>query len=319
MARNSLLACALVSACFVCILLFVTSCARDPESGLHEYGAIRMGTEVRVLLHAEDEASALAAASEVFDRIAYLDSLLSDYRSDSELARVARAAGARPVVVSDALVRVLLHALRLARDTDGAFDPTVGPVTVLWREARRNGDIPDSAATARAAQLVDWRAIELDTLHRTVRLARPGMRLDLGGIAKGFAADEALRILRDRNHARALIVFGGEIVAGDAPPGEAGWRVRSSLLPDRQFMIANRALSASGDAEQFVIANGQRYSHVIDTRTGLGLTSGTSATVLAEDGMTADALATAVTALPPDRQTAFITSHPEASFHLVRR
>ena len=296
----------------------VLACAGEPSLERFEYRSIRMGTEVRILLYAEQEAGAAAAAGEAFHRIAQLDSLFSDYRTDSEIAQLAFVAGAEPLVVSDELIIVMQRALGLARETDGAFDPSVGPLTALWRNARRTGTQPDSLDLARAALLVDWQAIELDTVARTIRLARPGMRLDLGGIAKGHAADEALEILRTHGFPRALVSFGGEIVAGEAPPGEAGWTVRSDLLPDSTFVLANRALSVSGDTEQFLVVEGVRYSHVIDIGTRRGLANGASATVLARDGMTADALATAVSLLAGERQLRFVAAHPEATFMLPR-
>jgi thiamine biosynthesis lipoprotein len=296
----------------------VLACTAGPSLERFEYRSIRMGTEVRILLYAEQEAGAAAAVGEAFHRIAQLDSLFSDYRTDSEIAQLAFFAGAEPLVVSDELLTVMQCALRLARETGGAFDPSVGPLSVLWRNARRTGTHPDSLELARAATLVDWQAIDIDTVHRTIRLARPGMRLDLGGIAKGYAADEALDILRAHGFPHALVSFGGEIVAAEAPPGEAGWTVRSDLLPDSTFVLSNRALSASGDAEQFLVVDGVRYSHVIDISARRGLTNGASATVFARDGMTADALATAVSLLAGERQLRFVTAHPEATFMLPR-
>jgi thiamine biosynthesis lipoprotein len=299
-------------------LLFVIACGRDAAAPF-EYRAIRMGTEMRIRVHASDEPEAAAAAALAFHRVAELDSLLSDYRTDSEVEAVAAAAGRAPVRISRELADVLAAALRLARETDGAFDPTVGPMTVLWREARRTGERPDSVALAAARDLVAWRDVELDTVRRSLRLSRPGMRLDLGGIAKGYAADAALRVMRGHGFTRVLVVFGGEIVAGDAPPGQAGWTVRSEVRPDSSFVLLNNALSASGDAEQFILIDGQRYSHVIDPGTGRGLSTNETATVLAPDGMTADALATAVTLLADDRRAGFVARHDEAMFFFHHR
>jgi thiamine biosynthesis lipoprotein len=151
--------------------------------------------------------------------------------------------------------------------------------------------LPDAAVLDSARALVGWRLVVLDSAARTASLARPGMRLDPGGIAKGYAADEALAAMRAEGVERALVVFGGEIVAGAPPPGAHGWIVE---LPGGDSLeLAEAAIASSGDAEQFVVIGGRRYSHVVDPRTGLGLSGGAGATVMARDGLTADALATA--------------------------
>lgn len=275
-----------------------------------------MGTEARIVLYARDRAHADSAAAAAFDRIAEIDRALSDYRLDSEVAAVAAAAGDSAVIVGDDFVRVLTAALEVARTTAGAFDPSAGPLTALWREARRAGHMPHDTAVARALALVDWRCVHLDPARRTVRLEKPGMRLDFGGIAKGFAADEAIAVLRSRGAPRSLVVFGGEIVAGDPPPGEAGWQI--ALGGGAQRSLANVAISSSGDAEQFIEIGGVRYSHVLDPRTGRPLVDGIAATVIAPDGITADALATAVTVLDSADRATFIADRPWADFHIRR-
>lgn len=292
------------------------ACAAEPPLTRFEYAAVRMGSEVRILLYANEQREAAVAAAAAFARIAHLDSLLSDYRTDSEIDSVARAAGGAPVAISDELLLVMRHALHLAEETGGAFDPTVGPVTRVWRSARRVGREPDPVLIAAAHSLVDWRSVELDTVRRTIRLTAVGMRLDLGGIAKGYAADEALQVLAGRGMSSALIVFGGDIVAGRAPPNEIGWRVRVQTGPDSVIHLVNAALSTSGDSEQFLEIDGVRYSHVIDPRTSRGLTRRVQATVRAPDGITADALATAVTLLEGDRRARLIAAHPEAQVHI---
>jgi thiamine biosynthesis lipoprotein len=274
-----------------------------------------MGTEARLVLFARDRTHADSAAAAAFARIARIDRALSDYRIDSEVATVAAAAGDSAVVVSQDFVHVLSAALDLARATGGAFDPTAGPLTSLLREARRAHRPAADSAVARALALVNWRCVRLNPAERTVRLDRPGMRLDFGGIAKGFAADEALAALRAHEAPRSLVVFGGEIVAGEPPPGRPGWTV--TLDDGTERLLARRALSTSGDAEQFLEIGGVRYSHVIDARDGRPLTSRITATVLAPDGMTADALATAVTVLDSAARVPFIAERPWAEF-LVR-
>lgn len=265
-----------------------------------EFAQVHMGMEVRLVLFAAESSVARSAAAAAFDRIRKLEDTMSDYRDESEVRRLAQRPG-EWVRVSADLFAVLVDALRLSRQSAGAFDPTVGPVVALWRAARRTGRLP-SADTLRAArQRVGWALVELDSLRRAVRLARPGMLLDLGGIAKGYILDQALLVLREVGVTRALLVAGGDIVAGDAPPGLRGWRIETTgageSIRRQAASLANGALSTSGDSEQFVVINGVRYSHVVDPRTGMALTSGRRAYVIAGTGAVADGLATAFTVM----------------------
>lgn len=274
-----------------------------PGAGRHEFTQVHMGLPVRIVLHAASEVEARAAATAAFDRIAALDRMMSDYRDDSELRAVERRAGAW-APVSPELFDVLTRAVGIARATEGAFDPTVGPLVAVWREARRIGRLPAPAALQRARALVGWRHLALDPDARAVRLAHPGMRLDLGGIAKGYILQKAMRTLGDHGVTRALVEAGGDIVVGDAPPGREGWRIDVPGAPDaltaRAASLTHAALATSGPAAQFVDIDGVRYSHTIDPRSGLALTTPFTARVIAAEGATADALATALTVLGPD-------------------
>jgi thiamine biosynthesis lipoprotein len=251
-----------------------------------------MGSVTRITIYARDD-SAIPAA---FARIKELDEKLSDYKPDSELKRVCRTAHERPVRVSDDLFRVLEAAQHISRDTDGAFDVTIGPVTHLWRQRK----LP----TPEAMRRVGFRNLVLDPKERTVFLKLAGMQLDLGGIAKGFAADEALAVLQSRGVSIALVAVSGDLAIGDPPPGKEGWTIK--LEPaDRQLTLRNVAVSTSGDSEQSIEINGVHYSHIIDPQTGLGLTSHIAATVIAPRGLLADPLATAVSVLGKTKGTAY--------------
>lgn len=293
-------------------------CVSEPVLERFEYRAIHMGTKARVVLYATDSTRADRAAAAAFARLAQLDRALSDYRMDSELSAISARAGAAAIPVGAELYEILRRALELAEETDGGFDVTAGPLSALWRAARLTGRSPAAVSLQQARELVGWRFLELDTVARTVRLARPGMRLDLGGIAKGYAVDRALDVLRGHGVDRALVALGGEIALGRAPPDRQGWRIAVGRDGSARGMLVleNVALSSSGDTEQFVELDGVRHSHVIDPRTGLGLTDGVAATVIAPDGMTADAYATIVTVLDPARRATFIAAHPEARFYV---
>jgi FAD:protein FMN transferase len=268
-----------------------------------ESSQVHMGLPVRILLHAPDAGRAQSATAAAFARIAALDRMMSDYRPDSELRRL-EAGGTAWTPVSPDLLEVLTTAVTIARATDGAFDPTVGPLVQLWRASRKSGKLPAPDALEAARALVGWRHLEIDRGRGAIRLAKPGMRLDLGGIAKGYILQQALRTLRQAGLGRALIDTGGDIIVGSGPPGLAGWRIDAAdadaVFRQRASQLTNAAIATSGDESQFVEIDGVRYSHIVDPRTGLGLTHQVTARVIARDGAIADALATALAVMGPE-------------------
>lgn len=269
----------------------------------YEFAAPHMGTEFRILLYAPNERRAERAAAAAFRRVAELDEMMSDYRSSSELMRLCERAGDGWIAISPELFYVLARAQAVAARTGGAFDVTAAPLVRLWRRARRRGELPSSERVAEARALTGYRLLRLDAKRRRARLVKPGMRLDLGGIAKGYAADEALATLRRHEITRALVAASGDIRAGDAPPDAAGWRVGVAGLdganapPLETLLLRNAAVSTSGDAAQSVTIGGVRYSHILDPRTGVGLRDRRSVTVVARDGITSDALDTAASVI----------------------
>ncbi|MEX2264210.1 MAG: FAD:protein FMN transferase [Bryobacteraceae bacterium] len=253
-----------------------------------------MGTLASITLYAEDANQAQRGFVKAFKRIAELDRILSDYKPDSQLSRVCDAQ--RPVHPD--LFRVLVTAQRLAAETEGAFDITAGPVVRIWRAARVGKRLPDETAIAEALGRSGYRKLQMSKSDRVVRCLAPGMQLDAGGIAKGYAADEALAVLRAQGIASALVALGGDIAASDAPPGKPGWTVRAQ---DETLLLSHAAVSTSGDEFQFLEVDGIRYSHIVDPRTGMPLRGSRRFSVVADEAMTADSLATAVSVLGPKR------------------
>jgi len=309
-------------------LLLDSSCAgrKRVEWGRFEFTEPQMGAPFRIVLYALDKPAADAAARLAFDRIKQLNDILSDYDTDSELSRLSQTAGSgRRVKVSDDLWRVLERSQDLARRTDGAFDVTVGPAVSLWRKARREKKLPDQAKLAEALKAVGYQKLRLDAKRHTAELLAPYMRLDLGAIAKGYAVDEALKVLRLRGITRALVSGGGDRVAGDPPPGRKGCRIEVAPLdvtnapPARFVLLANAGLATSGDLFQHLEIDGKRYSHIVDPHTGVGLTDHSLVTVIARDGITADGLSTAVSVLGPKRGIEFVEETPGAAVHIMRR
>lgn len=303
------------------VLLIAATVSPRAESTLarFDYSQPHMGTLVRIVLYAPSEPVAVAGVNAAFARIAALDAALSDYRDSSELMQVSRQAGGGPVPISDGLFRVLRASQQVARASDGAFDVTAGALSVLWRQARRQNAMPDAERIAAARALVGHTKLELDEASRTVRLRQPNMQLDLGGIAKGFAADEAVAVLATRGIRRALVAAGGDIVAAEPPPGAESWRIAIATLdggdraPSDHLALRNAAVSTSGDTEQFLVVGGIRRSHIFDPRTGQALSGRSSVTTVAPTGAMSDALATAVSVMGPVAGLRLVDTIPEAS------
>ena len=309
------------------LVIFACGCATRREENLsrYEFTQPQMGLPFRIVLYARDENAARQAARAGFGRIKQLNDIFSDYDSDSELSRLSQTSGQqKKVPLSPDLWKVLERAQQLARTTDGAFDITVGPVVNLWRKARREKKFPDAQKLAAARARVGYKNLLLDPRNHSAELLVPDMRLDLGAIAKGYAVDEALKVLRTNDVTRALVAGGGDMAAGDAPPGQRGWRIEVAPLdvlnapPARFVWLRNAGLATSGDLFQHLEIDGRRYSHIVDPHTGIGLTDHSLVTVIAPDGVTADGLSTAVSVLGPERGIQLVEATRGAAVHIVR-
>lgn len=282
-----------------------------------------MGTVARIVIYAASSEAAATATHSAFERIRELDNVLSDYKAESELTRLSHQSGGLPVQIGSDLFRVLAAAQNLAVRSDGAFDVTAGPVIRLWRRARRQRALPEADRITAALELTGFHRLTLDAKQQTARLAKTGMLLDVGGVAKGYAADEALEMLKRAGIERALVALGGDIAVSNPPPGKKGWSIEIAALNladaprPPPLLLHNAAVSTSGDAEQFVEIGGIRYSHIIDPRTGKALTGRRSITVVAPHGIDSDALATAVTVMQPEQGLKLIDSRPNTTALIV--
>jgi thiamine biosynthesis lipoprotein len=299
--------------------------AAEPKLTRFTYTEPQMGTTFKIILYAPDQAAADRAAKAAFARVVELDGIMSDYKPASELMRLCAKAGGEPVKVSDDLWTVLERAQEVSKRSDGAFDVTVGPLVRLWRRARRTRELPDADDLAKAKALVGYDKVKLDAKGHTVQLAKEGMRLDLGGIAKGYAADQALAVLKKHGLPRALVAAGGDIALGDAPPDTTAWTVGIAPVddpeskPKKYLLLTNAAVSTSGDAEQFVEIGGTRYSHIVDPKTGIGLVGRMTATVVAPNGLWSDPLTKVVAVLGPEKGFAIIEETKGVSGYFVRK
>jgi thiamine biosynthesis lipoprotein len=261
-----------------------------------------------------------------FRRIADLDRILSDYIPDSELNQLSRTAGTgRWVALSPDLWFLLRRSAAVSRHTRGAFDVTVGPYVQLWRRTRRQGQLPGAEALEQARKAVGYQYISFDKKTKAVRLAVPGMQLDMGAIGKGYAVDEALKVITRAGIKAALVDGGGNIVVSQAPPGTRGWQVSLSVPAPSdtarviRLHLRRQAVATSGDLYQYVQLDGVRYSHILNPFTGLGLTDQSLVTILARTGLEADWLSTSVSVLGPEKGLALADRTRGAAAAFVRR
>jgi FAD:protein FMN transferase len=273
-----------------------------------------MGTRCAVELWAEDRSSGEAAIEAVFADMRHIDASMSTYKPDSEVSRVNRDAARAPVVVSAELHALLQTAQDYSRLSSGVFDITYASVGYLYDY--RAHQRPDDQAIDAALPGVDYRQLRLDPVRHTVAFGRPGMRIDLGGIAKGYAVDRGIDILKARGFTRAMVNAGGDTrVAGDrfGKPWVIGIR-----HPDRKDEVVLRipltdaAFSTSGDYERYFEEGGVRYHHILDPKTGRSPHAVRSVTVIASNATRTDGLTKTVFILGPEAGLDFINRLPDA-------
>ena len=283
-----------------------------PLLALERFEAVEphMGTMVRVVVYARNVEQARGAFRAAFARVADLDAILSDYRPESELNLLCEQPS---MVVSRDLFRVLAASQRLAEETDGAFDVTAGPLTRLWRQARKSKVLPDVGALEQARRLTGWRKLALDASTRQATLAASGMRLDVGGIGKGYAASEALARVSGFGIASAMVALSGDIAVSDPPPGKAGWGLRSSCLKVRgTSSCATRRYRQRGTASNFSMPGACAIRTSWNPATGRALTRRIAVSVVAPTGLEADGLDTAISVLGVERGLTLMKRHADA-------
>lgn len=299
-----------------CALLLLGAGAAD-EPGVTRAFRYMMGTQITVQAVGGDEAARAAAIEEAYAAFAEIDRLMSNYRDDSELSRVNRRAAEEAVTVSEPLMAVLAAAEDVSRKSGGAFDVSVGPLVKLWGFHDKQARVPSAEELQRVRPLVDFKNIALDRKASTVRFARAGVEIDLGGIAKGFAVELAASVLRRAGLAGLIDAGGNQYLLGH-PPGKAAWSIG---LRDPQFAgkllgvldAPEGSVSTSAAYASFLTANGRRYGHILDPRSLQPSEASLSVTVVSPDATLADALSTAAYVLGPQQGLKLIESYPGAS------
>ena len=312
---------------FLSLLFGGCRTSAQPEPNLQKFGfeSDHMGTLFTITLYATNSAVARTAAEAAFRRVAALDEIMSDYRADSELNLLCEKSVGQPVPISTELFDVFMKTQRISEMSDGAFDVTIGPFVRLWRFSRKRKTLPTAAEIQSARAAFGWRNLRLDGERRTATLLVPNMRLDLGGIAKGYAADEALRVLRTHGIPRAMAAASGDFAVGDSPPDRPGWKIGITAIDERNnqasrmVTLHNCGISTSGDTEQAIEIEGRRYSHIVDAATGLGLTNRIQVSVIAPDATTSDGLATALCVMGVERGLALMNKTPKTAALIFTR
>ncbi|HET7696883.1 MAG TPA: FAD:protein FMN transferase [Vicinamibacterales bacterium] len=282
----------------------------------HEATRVSMGCVYAIVTYGRDAAALARITEDAFDEVDRIDRLMSHYRPESPLSRVNREAAQHPVGVDPELFDFIAEALRYSRESDGAFDVTVGPLMKAWGFFRGEGRMPSDGELAAARRGVGAAHVRLNPADHTIAFDRPGVELDLGGIAKGYAVDRAVALLKRRGVTAALVSAGGSTIYGlGAPPGRDAWDVEiqdplDSRRIARTVTLRDRALSVAGRSEKSFESGGVTYSHIMDPRTGRPVQGMLSVAVLAPTGTAADALDNALFVLGRERSQPYLRALP---------
>ena len=271
------------------------------EPQRYEFEHPQMGTTFRFVVYAQDDSTVIKAFLSAKKEIDRLNQMMSDYLPESELNLLSRSSGTDTwIKVSDELWEIMALSKKIAKKSKGDFDPTIGPLSRLWRRAIRRQEVPDPAKINEALSQVGYRLIKMNTSRKEILLKEKNMKLDLGGIAKGYAVDAAFEVFQHFGLKTVLVDGGGDLRLGDPPKGQKGWKVEVSGLDnegktyEKRVELSNCAIATSGAKYKYVEANGQKYSHIIDPKTGMGIIERRLVTVIAPTCTLADALASLV-------------------------
>ena len=271
-----------------------------------------MGTFARVIIVAPNSIIAQKAASDAFAAIEKVDDLMSDYKDDSDIGIVNKEAFQRPVQVSESTFEVIQRSIKFSKLTDGAFDITVGPLVALFRKEKETLIAPTQEEIEQAKLKVGYEKLILDEDNRTVRFSVVGMKLDLGGIAKGYGIDKATEAIQEAGALGAMVDVGGDVRCFGTPPESRKYWVIGIQNPNiddktnesglvMTLKANNRAITTSGDYQQFVVIEGKKQSHIINRKTGTGAEGLSSVTIITNNATDADALATAVSVMGAEK------------------
>lgn len=296
----------------IILFLFVKCLAHShTQPDLIKYSYVRpmMGTSFKIVLYSSSQNVADQAAQAAFHKVEELNQIFSNYLENSEVSLLTQSAETASVEVSEELWKVLVKSEELKENSQGVFDISIGRLTKLWRRSIRRQEMPDHQLIKDLISR-DSTSITLNKDKKLVRLSEDVL-LDFGGIAKGFAVDEVYGVLLKHGISMALIDGGGDIYAGQAPPGKSGWKLKVEGA-DETIIIEHEAVASSGSTYQYIYHNDIKYSHIIDPRSGYGVTDPEPTAVIALSCMMADAAASILSILQKeDERSAFLMQYPD--------
>jgi len=279
-----------------------------------EFPNNKMGSSFNLIFYHTDSLEAVSIAKECFLIVDSLNTIFSDYSPQSEVSKLTLQKNLSGIKVSDELFSVMIMSRDAWKRSSKTFDITIGALSQLWRKAKQvtkdspgENRFPSEAEIKTAKDLTGFKNLILNERSKTITFKKSGTRLDFGGIVPGYAAQKIIDLLKAKNINSALVDASGDIVTSDAPPGKDGWVIGINVpeneneILDKKLELKNFAVSTSGDVYRYTIHNGIKYSHIIDPRTGYGVTSQRNVTVIAKYGADADWLATACSILPIKR------------------
>jgi thiamine biosynthesis lipoprotein len=263
-----------------------------------------MGSPFSIIFYCDDSAKAMGLSKECFALVDSLNNVFSDYSSSSEVGLLASMPVVKDQKVSDELFEMILRSKQAWIRSGKTFDITIGALTQLWRNAKKENRFPSAEEIKTTKDLTGFKNLVINERSKTISFKKPGIRFDFGGIVPGYVAQRVMDLLKGKNISIALVDASGDIVMGEAPPGKEGWTIAINLpeseteVWNKKLELKNFAVSTSGDVYRYTIHEGKKYSHIIDARTGYGITSQRNVTVIASHGADADWLATACSILP---------------------
>ena len=295
------------------ILGTIIACSSKEDTSPVKRTQLLMGTLVQITIPGPSSPESLASVDKAFDEITRIEKLLSSHLDTSEISQLNKNAGGELIAVSAETMKLIQEGIRWGENSQGNFDITIGPLIKLWDFEGGHKKVPDLDSLEETIALVNYKNIEIN--ENKVRLKLPGMALDMGGIAKGYAVDRAIEILKKSGVKGAIINAGGDLMAFGKRSAKAAWVIglqhpRNPEEISASFEAENSnggtAVATSGDYQKFFIVDGQRYSHILDPQTGMPNRDVISATVTAPSVMQADILATIVFILGPDKGKEFL-------------
>ena len=297
-----------------CVLILLSGCSKEDK--VYKESRMVMDTLCTITVVSPSEEKAREAINAGFARIKKIEQLLNFFSPESELTAINRASGSSPVKVNKETLEIIKKAVEIADYTNGAFDPTIGPVIKLWRFSRQTPgpSIPSIDEIKNALRFVDYKKIKINISASEVFLEKKGMKLDLGGILKGYAADMAIEAIKAKGIKAALVAIAGDIKGFGLKPDMKPWKVgiQSPRLADNKsemkgkdifasLYLKDKAISTSGDYQRFFIKQGRRYHHILDPRVGYSVSDVISVSVIAPHGFMADGLSTGIFVLGAEK------------------